>query len=88
MEKQDKSFKFEFSLEILNHLGRGLYRSFATVIAEAVSNSWDADATKVKITIDKKNLIVEDNGKGMNGTDFQDKFLKVGYSRRLDAANK
>lgn len=88
MDKQNKQFEFEFSLEILNHLGRGLYRSFATVIAEAVSNSWDAEATEVKITINEKGLTVEDNGKGMNDDDFQWKFLKVGYSRRIDKSNK
>jgi hypothetical protein len=88
MQNKDKKFQFAFSLEILNHLGRGLYRSFATVIAEAVSNSWDAEATEVKVTLDKKILIVEDNGKGMNDEDFQKKFLTVGYSRRLDKDNR
>jgi len=89
MNEQNKPFQFEFSLEILNHLGRGLYRSFATVIAEAVSNSWDAGAERVDITIDKsKMLTVEDNGKGMNHDDFQNKFLKIGYSRRQDKDNK
>ena len=88
MEKQNEPFQFQFSLEILNHLGRGLYRSFATVVAEAVSNSWDAEATKVEITIEKRKLIVEDNGKGMNNKDFQKKFLEVGYSRRQDKSNK
>jgi len=88
MDEQNKPFQFEFSLEILNHLGRGLYRSFATVIAEAVSNSWDAEATEVEITVGKNKLIVEDNGKGMNAKDFQEKFLKVGYSRRQDKSNK
>ena len=83
-----KEFKFEFSLEVLNHLGRGLYRSFATVIAEAVSNAWDAGATQVDITINDKSLVVADNGKGMDATDFQEKFLKVGYSRREDKSNK
>ena len=88
LTEQNKPFEFEFSLEILNHLGRGLYRSFATVIVEAVSNSWDAEATKVEVTIGKDLLIVEDNGKGMDTDDFQGKFLKVGYSRRLDKTNK
>lgn len=80
----ESEFKFEFSLAVLNHLGRGLYRNFATVIAEAVSNSWDAGATEVKIYIDKdsKTMSILDNGHGMNGEDFQHKFLKVGYSRR------
>lgn len=86
----NKAFTFEFSLEVLNHLGRGLYRSFATVIAEAISNSWDAEATKVKVNFDKTKsiLTIEDNGKGMDDEDFQKKFLKIGYSRREDQKNK
>lgn len=85
---KNKPFQFQFSLEVLNHLGRGLYRSFATVVAEAVSNSWDAEAKEVNITITDDSLIVEDDGKGMNTSDFRDKFLTVGYSRREDKANK
>ena len=83
-------FKFEFSLEVLNHLGRGLYRNFATVVAEAISNSWDAEAEKVSITINQNNreMVIKDNGKGMDRRDFQEKFLKVGYSRRIDPSNK
>jgi hypothetical protein len=88
MEEKNKQFHFEFSLEVLNHLGRGLYRSFATVIAEAISNSWDAEATEVKISIRNNKLIVEDNGKGMDASDFQGKFLNVGYARRQDPQNK
>lgn len=88
MEKKNNPFEFEFSLEVLNHLGRGLYRSFATVIAEAVSNAWDAEAKEVKIIIDKDILIVEDDGKGMDANDFRQKFLRVGYSRRQDKTNK
>lgn len=85
---KNKPFQFQFSLEVLNHLGRGLYRSFATVVAEAVSNSWDAEAKEVNITITEDSLIVEDDGKGMNTSDFRDKFLTVGYSRREDKTNK
>jgi hypothetical protein len=88
MKENSKSFHFEFSLEVLNHLGRGLYRSFATVIAEAVSNAWDAEAKEINISIEKDRLIVMDNGKGMNDEDFQKKFLEVGYSRRNDANNR
>jgi len=80
-------FHFKFSLEILNHLGRGLYRSFATVVAEAISNSWDAEAEMVNILIEKDKLTISDNGKGMSEEDFQDRFLEVGYSRREDSEN-
>jgi hypothetical protein len=40
----DKKFTFEISLSVLNHLDRSLYRSFATVMGEAISNAWDADS--------------------------------------------
>lgn len=81
-----KEYNFNISLSILNHLGRNLYRSFITVLGEAVSNSWDADAQNVYITIDseEKKLIVRDDGLGMNEDDFQNKFLKIGYSKRKD----
>ncbi len=46
---QNRKFTFEISLSVLNHLGRNLYRSFATVLGEAISNAWDADAIKVYI---------------------------------------
>lgn len=81
-----KQYNFNISLSILNHLGRNLYRSFMTVLGEAISNSWDADAKNVYITIDRdsKTLIVQDDGNGMNENDFQNKFLKIGYSKRKD----
>lgn len=79
-----ENFSFEISLSVLNHLGRNLYRSFVTVIGEAISNSWDADAKNVWIYIDKpKNrFIIKDDGDGMDADDFQNKFLKIGYSKR------
>lgn len=81
-----KQYNFNISLSILNHLGRNLYRSFMTVLGEAISNSWDADAKNVFITInrDSKILIVRDDGDGMDENDFQNKFLKIGYSKRKD----
>ena len=80
------NFKFNISLSVLNHLGRSLYRNFITVLGEAISNSWDADATVVDIFLDKEKnrLIIKDNGCGMDDIDFQEKFLKIGYSKRKD----
>jgi len=88
----NKPFTFEISLSVLDHLGRHLYRSFATVLGEAISNSWDADAKSVRIYIDpkKNDLWIKDDGVGMTALDFQDKFLKIGYSKRKNgnASNK
>jgi len=80
----ERKFTFEISLSVLNHLGRNLYRSFITVLGEAVSNSWDADADNVWIYIDrdKNYLVLKDDGDGMTADDFQNKFLKIGYTKR------
>lgn len=77
-------FRFNISLQILNHLGRNLYRNFITVLGEAISNSWDADATNVWVQIDREKNIMSilDDGVGMSKEDFQNKFLKIGYSKR------
>lgn len=82
----NESFTFAISLSVLDHLGRKLYRKFSTVLGEAISNSWDAGANNVWIHIDKNknSFYVMDDGEGMNADDFQNKFLKVGYSKRKD----
>lgn len=79
-------FTFNISLSVLNHLGRNLYRNFITVIGEAISNSWDADASNVWIEIDRdaRSMFIFDDGSGMSADDFQTKFLKIGYSKRKD----
>jgi hypothetical protein len=82
----NRQFAFAISLSVLNHLGRSLYRSFATVLGEAISNSWDADAKNVEIFVlrDRNSFFIEDDGAGMTASDFQDKFLKIGYSKRKE----
>ncbi len=86
MSDQSEKFSFEISLSILNHLGRNLYRSFATVIGEAISNAWDANAENVRIYIskEKNSFFIKDDGMGMTADDFQNKFLKIGYSKRKE----
>ena len=86
----ENKFTFEISLSVLNHLGRNLYRSFATILGEAISNSWDADSQNVWIDIDRKNskFTIMDDGIGMTADDLQNKFLKIGYSKRKDGSSK
>lgn len=86
----ESKFQFEISLSVLNHLGRNLYRNFITVLGEAISNAWDADAKNVWIDIDKANSIfsIKDDGDGMTADDFQSKFLKIGYSKRKEGITK
>lgn len=80
--------------EILVHLGQGIYSTPANAIKELISNAYDADATKVTIRAkpDMDNLVVMDNGDGMNEEEFEQHFAIVAksfrrqggpYSRRL-----
>ena len=82
--ENDERFTFAISLSVLNHLGRNLYRSFVTVLGEAISNAWDANAENVEIYVnrDANKFIIKDDGIGMSKDDFQNKFLKIGYSKR------
>lgn len=76
-------------LNVLDHLGINLYSNIAAVLTEAVANAWDADATKVEITVatDGKAIIIADDGIGMTVVDMNTKYLRVGYRRRADGGN-
>lgn len=77
-----------FQLNTIDHLGVKLYSSFPPVIAELVSNAYDADANKVNINIDyeKKEVIVSDDGHGMARSELNENFLVIGRNRRLNSS--
>lgn len=79
------SYKMKISLNVIEHLGINLYSNLPAVLSEIVANSWDADATEVRMNIEGTNRIeIIDNGIGMNEKDINDKFLLVGYKKRDD----
>ena len=79
-------YAMTLSLNVLNHLGIGLYSNVPAVLSEAIANAWDADATCVSIDIDAKEgrIVIQDDGHGMTVADANGKYLKVGYERRED----
>lgn len=83
IDSQTKQVELPFKVnkEVVSHLSLGLYRNFARAIKELISNSYDAGATEVKIKLDleKGEIIVRDNGRGMNLEDIEKKFLTIGY---------
>ena len=72
------------SLNVLKHLGLGLYSNVPAVLSEVIANAWDADATHVDINIDSQagTITIKDNGHGMTVDDANRMYLKVGYERR------
>jgi hypothetical protein len=81
------NFKFLVDVNVINHLGVGLYSSTPAALTELVANAWDADATSVRIDVnpEERTISIEDDGHGMGATEIQGKFLNVGYSRRQTA---
>lgn len=87
MAKEPK-YKMTISLNVLNHLGINLYSNVPAVLSEVVANSWDADAHNVDITIQDGKIIITDDGYGMTVKDMNDKYLNVGYEKRVMEGDK
>ena len=81
--KSEKKGELSFNVnkEVVSHLSVGLYRNFGRAIKELISNSYDAGATEVKIKLNLKGaeIIVRDNGMGMDIEDIKIKFLTIGH---------
>lgn len=84
MSESENMYEMTLSLNVLRHLGFGLYSNVAAVLSEVVANAWDADARNVSISIDAQDghVTIEDDGHGMTVDDANDKYLTVGYERR------
>ena len=82
-----EEYTLDIDLNVLNHLGLNLYSNVPAVLAELIANAWDADASRVDVSVKEldegKKIIIQDNGCGMNDTDLREKFLTVGYRRRI-----
>lgn len=81
---ENSGFKIKFDKNTIDHLGIKLYSSFPPVIAELISNSYDADAenVEIKINYDEKVVTVTDDGTGMNHDELNQNFLVIGRNRR------
>lgn len=85
----ESTLEMKVDMNVIQHLGISMYATLPPVIAELVSNAWDADATEVFIELydvdpDNKRIIVKDNGAGMSIEDIQNAFLVIGRNRRKE----
>ena len=83
------SYEMKFDVGTIKHLGLQMYSTLPPVIGELVANGWDANATKVEITIpdtpindQTSEIIVKDDGDGMSDKDVRGKYLIIGRDRR------
>lgn len=67
--------------ELIQTLSSSLYKNAYYVLDELLSNSYDADATKVKVHISMHKITIHDNGEGMDREGL-DNYLWLGYSAK------
>lgn len=80
---ENKELTLKYSHNVIEHLGLKLYQNRPTnVLAELVSNSWDADAKNVWLDIGCDHLTVYDDGDGMTRDILADNYLVIGKKKR------
>lgn len=89
--EQSSELIMRFDPKTIEHLGIQMYATLPPVIAELISNAYDADAKCVKIDLNdqaEKTIVVTDDGHGMSFSDINSKFLMIGRNRRKDDQTK
>lgn len=92
--KRPRRLQMQYAGGLVKHLGLSMYRGAVPALAELISNSWDADATKVTVTVPfgvgmkDQRIIVADNGRGMTWDEVQQAYLVVGRDRRKAEGEK
>lgn len=81
---QNHKYQMRVSLSVLSHLGINLYSNVAAVLTEAVANAWDADASRVDVSLSADEIVISDDGFGMTVDDMNGRYLFVGYRKRED----
>ena len=77
---------FRISSHLKDIIGKELVTNHFVAVFELVKNAFDAQALQVDIGFDRDNdeLWVVDNGKGMDASIIQDRWLFVAYSAKAD----
>lgn len=84
-KKAGEFFEFTVDAALLKELGERLVGKPYVALAELVKNSYDADATKVRITFEDDAIEVVDNGDGMSKSEFKNFWMRVGTTHKQDS---
>ena len=91
MPNETNTFRGEIKVasRIVDHLSSGIYKSPAACLKELINNSYDADATIVRVSVkpDADRIIVEDDGIGFSRTEFETHFERVAESHKRDESD-
>ncbi|MHB8855264.1 MAG: ATP-binding protein [Bellilinea sp.] len=91
MSNEDGSFhgKIRVAARIIDHLSSGLYESPAACLKELINNSYDADAKRVDVFVkpDANQIILADDGVGLNKAEFQRHFDRISESHKREGSD-
>lgn len=83
----EKEIRAKATAGVYSEVMNQIYDSFDKRIREAISNSSDAKATKVKISVflgDNTKMIIRDNGLGMTPEELESKYVSMGGGDKYD----
>lgn len=83
----EQKLHFKVSSGLKDIIGKDLITNELVAIFELVKNGYDADATEINLIINsyENYIIIQDNGKGMNRDDIENKWLFVAHSEKKDS---
>jgi hypothetical protein len=88
-----REYKMTVAGQLFKHLGLQMYSGAVPAISELISNSYDAMAKNVWITIptgraiqQQDQIVVRDDGQGMSFDECNSLYLSVGRNRRSNAS--
>lgn len=84
-----KQFTFNVDSALLSELGERLVPSVHVALTELVKNAYDADATKVEVSVSydsagSPQILVADNGSGMTLRDVRSFWMKIGTTNKVN----
>jgi Histidine kinase-, DNA gyrase B-, and HSP90-like ATPase len=88
-DKVEFSGKVLVASRIVDFLSSGLYNSPAACLKELINNSYDADASFVRVFVkpEADSIIIEDDGSGLTKSAFISHFSRVSESAKRDSGD-
>lgn len=85
---EDNNLSFSVDAGIINRLGLELVGRSETAVSELIKNSYDADATTVKVLFKNTHivggtLVIEDNGEGMDYKSLKNGFMRLSSTDKV-----
>ena len=78
-----EELRFTTDAGLIDRLGRELVGRQETALIELVKNSYDADAQNVTVTLERRALVIEDDGTGMSREELITGFLRLASTLKV-----